>query len=476
MSAKSRRVAPSRRVATSRRVAPWRRALTALALATLVASAGAQVAADATASSLPHDAAALLEGVAGHPAVRAADALAEAAALRVDAVRQPLTLALRYEGRRLNVEPAAEPLPEPFDELFAVDAATDAFSATLVLRPFLVGDLADLADQRRADAERSALQAREARAQIEVEALRAALGLWLADLGVALAEEGEALAVAAAAATERLARVGGASALEAGDAERARREAAAGVRDARRQRDLAAAGLALLSAAPAPLAPFALDPLVGVPPDLVRATLDVALAEVGARNAGRGLAPTLEAAYTWLPEGGDSWTLSLESRTWQPAVTYQTGGGGQGADLGAAVPSANRPTVRGALTVGVAWTLSPQASLEAEATRRQLDAAVAGLAAAHDRARLEQRRLELAQATAADRVALTALDLELRALERDAADARFAAGAIGELERLQAHLNWRRAALAHASARVDLLGAVLDTYRTYARPPSEVLP
>ncbi|MDF1524452.1 MAG: TolC family protein, partial [Trueperaceae bacterium] len=237
------------------------------------------------------------------------------------------------------------------------------------------------------------------------------------------------------------------------------------------------ARLATLVPNGAALAPFALDPVVGVPPDLVRASLDVALAEVGVRNAERGLLPTLEAGYSWLQDDGASLTLSLESRSWQPAVTYQTAGAGGGISaLGGAIPSTAQPTVRGALNVGVAWTISPQTALEAEAVRRQLDAAVAGLASAHDRARLGQRALEVALTATADREELARLDLALRTLERDAADARFASGTIGDLERLQAHLGWRRAAFALASARVEALNAVLDTYLTYAQPLSEVLP
>ncbi|MFN2322645.1 MAG: TolC family protein [Trueperaceae bacterium] len=441
------------------------------------APAWAQAERTVDATSTPAAVATLLEGLAEHPGRRAADALAEAAALRLEAVRQPLSLVLRFDAQRLTVDPAEEPLPPPFDELFAVDAATESLSATLLLRPFLAGDLADLADQRRADAERAALQAREATAQLEAQTIQAALGLWLADLAVDLAAQGEALAAAAAAASERRAAVGGANAVERGDAERALREAAAGLRDARAQRDLATARLATLVPNGAPLAPFALDPVVGVPPDLVRATLDVALAEVGVRNAERGLLPTVEAGYTWLQDDGASFTLSLESRSWQPAVTYQTAGaGGGGNGFASAIPSTAQPTVRGALNVGVAWTLSPQNALEAEAVGRQLDAAVAGLASAHDRARLGQRALEASIAAATDREELARLDLALRTLERDAADARFAAGAIGELERLQAHLGWRRAAFALASARVEALNAVLDTHLTYAQPLSEVLP
>ncbi len=456
---------------------PWRAVLAVLLLVPTPAIVLAQADAPIEATSTTTEAAALLDGLAEHPGRRAADALAEAAALRLDAVRQPLSLVLRFDAQRLTVDPAEEPLPPPFDELFAVDAASESLSATLLLRPFLAGDLADLADQRRADAERAALQAREATAQLEAQTLQAAMGLWLADLGVDLAAQAEALATAAADATERRALVGGANAVERGEAERALREAAAGVRDARAQRDLAAARLATLVPDGAPLAPFALDPVVGVPPDLVRATLDVALAEVGVRNAERGLLPTVEAGYTWLQDDGASVTLSLESRSWQPAVTYQTAGaGGGGNALAGALPSTAQPTVRGALNVGVAWTISPQSALEAEAVRRQLDAAVAGLASAHDRARLGQRSLEATLAAATDRETLARLDLALRTLERDAADARFAAGAIGELERLQAHLGWRRAAFALATARVEALNAVLDTYLTYAQPLSEVLP
>jgi outer membrane protein TolC len=442
------------------------------------ADAGVGTTVDATvdATSTPAAVAALLEGLAQHPGRRAADALAEAAALRLEAVRQPLSLVLRFDAQRLTVDPAEEPLPPPFDELFAIDAASESLSATLLLRPFLAGDLKDLADQRRADAERAALQAREAAAQLEAQTVQAALGLWLADLAVELAAQGEALAAAAADATERRAAVGGANEVERGGADRALREAAAGVREARAQRDLAAARLATLVPNGTPLAPFALDPVVGVPPDLVRASLDVALAEVGVRNAERGLLPTLEAGYSWLQDDGASLTLSLESRSWQPAVTYQTAGAGGGSALGGVLPSTAQPTVRGALNVGVAWTISPQSALEAEAVRRQLDAAVAGLASAHDRARLGQRALEVALTAAADREELARLDLALRTLERDAADARFAAGTVGDLERLQAHLGWRRATFAVASARVEALNAVLDTYLTYAQPLSEVLP
>jgi len=420
---------------------------------------------------------ALLRALDDHPALAAADALARAAALRADAVRAPIALSGQFDLQRLRVEPATDPLPPPFEDLFAVDEASESFSVRVLLRPFLFGDLADLGDQRRIEAERADLQAREARAGLEAQAVQAALGVWLADLGVGLAEDGLALAELAEAGARRRAEVGGASALEVGRAELARREALAALRDARRQRELAVARSASLAGDARLDGPFALTPVFGTPPDVIRATLDLALADVGARNGERALLPTLQAGYTWLLDDGGSVTLGLESRTLQPAISYASGGGGAGGGgLEGLAPEGTAPTVRGVLSVSLSWSLSPQTVLESDALRQQRAAADAGLASAVDRANLTQQALAGALATSATRVELTAFELELATLERDAVDARYAAGGASELERLQAHLQWRQAVLGHARARIDELSAVLDTYTTYAIPLSEVLP
>jgi outer membrane protein TolC len=422
--------------------------------------------------------AALLAALAGHPALAAADALAEAAARRSDAVRAPLALSGQVDLRRLQIEPASDPLPPPFDDLFDVDEASDALTVRLVLRPFLFGDLADLGDQRRIEAERADLQAREARAGLEAQAVQAALGVWLADLAVGLAEEGLALAELAETGARRRAEAGGASAVDVGRAELARREAMAALADARRQRDLAVARSASLAGDARLDGPFDLTPVVGTIPDVVRATLDLALADVGTRNAERALLPTVQGGYTWLLDDGGSVTVGLESRTLQPAVSYAsgTGGGGAGGGLDGLAPEGTAPTVRGVFSVSVAWSFSPQAYLETDALRLQRTAADAGLAAAIDRGNLTQQALEATLLTSATRVELGAFELELATLERDAAAARYAAGAASELERLQAHLQWRGAVLGHARARVERLSAVLDTYTAYAIPLSEVLP
>lgn len=461
------------------------RLATALLLALAVALAAAQGApagahaGSAGAAATRAQVAALLAALTGHPALAAADALAAAAARRVDAVRAPLALSGQVDLRRLQVEPASDPLPPPFDDLFAVDEASDTFSFRLVLRPFLFGDLADLGDQRRIEAERADLQAREARAGLEAQAVQAALGVWLADLAVGLAEEGLALAELADTGARRRAEAGGASAVDVGRAELARREAAAALADARRQRDLAVARSASLVGAARLDGPFDLTPVFGTSPDVLRATLDLALADVGTRNAERALLPTVQGGYTWLLDDGGSVTVGLESRTLQPAVSYASGsagGAGAGGGLDGLAPEGSTPTVRGVFSVSVAWSFSPQAFLEADALGLQRTAADAGLAAAIDRGNLTQQALEAALLTSTARVELAAFELELATLERDAAAARYAAGGASELERLQAHLQWRGAVLGHARARIDRLSTVLDSYTAYAVPLSEVLP
>lgn len=82
-----------------------RRATLVLALALLAALTSLALAQ----ADDPHaDLRRLLDGVASHPGLRAAEAAAEAAALRADAVRSPVSLSLEVSFQRLQVEPASE--------------------------------------------------------------------------------------------------------------------------------------------------------------------------------------------------------------------------------------------------------------------------------------------------------------------------------------------------------------------------------
>jgi outer membrane protein len=428
---------------------------------------------------LDDDLGAFVRATALHPGLRASAAGAEAARLRVAAVHAPITLSLSYEYRRLVVDPATDPLPPPFDDLFAVEESSDTLAIGASFRPFLVGDLRDLGDTRLADLERSELALRETRAGLEAQAVNAAVGLLLGERAVILAEEAILLARRSADATDLRWRQGAATDLE-------RRRAEARVDDAERARATAlrqvqSAGDALerlVGGARLTHVP-ALEPRYDVPPDLIRASLDVAMAELGLRSQSRALLPTVQAGYTWIfDDDGGSLTLGLESRTLQPNLTYSTAGVGAGGALGGvgAVAPGAAPTVRGTFSIGVSWTISPQALLERDASAHTVEAAAAALAGAHDRARAQREALEAGVAAADEFVALARLELDLVRDELRATLTRFEAGLIGPLERDQARLAALQAELDLERARAERLGAVLDFYITYAIALSEVLP
>jgi outer membrane protein TolC len=441
-------------------------ALVACALLTL-ASAGGDGLAD------------LVRATATNPTVRAAMAATEATRLRAAAVSAPVTLSVAYEQRRLFTDGPTDPLPPPFDELFAVDEVSDSLTVTAAFRPFLVGDLRDLADSRLADLERSELAQREARAAVEAQAVNLAVAVLVGEHARVLAETSLELARRGADATSVRLGQGAASEIEARRAALRVEDAERGLANATRQAALAAdalgrlVGSARLSAVPE------LPPVLGVPPDLVRASLDLALAELGLRSLGRGFLPTVQAGYTWLlADDGGSLTLALESRTAQPSLTYARGGGSTspGSAFAGLAPSGALPTVRGAFTIGVTWTISLQASLEQDAAAASFGAAAAALEAAHDRARAQRLSLDAALQAADETVALARLELDLAREEAAAAEARLGAGLIGPLERDASALAATRAELDLWRAQADHLRAVLDYYTAFAIPLSEVLP
>jgi outer membrane protein TolC len=413
---------------------------------------------------------ALLGALAGHPALRAVAALSEAAERRTAAVRAPLEIAGQLELQRRNLFIDGRSLSPAEMELLGVEQSSNRINVRLVMRPFLFGDLVDLYDQRRIDAERAALQARETRANLEAQALRAALGVWLSEYALSLAEGALQLAELAEVGTRARAAAGGASSLEVGRAELTRREAEANLRDARRNLELARAQSDLLAPGARLDGPFALLPVIGTAPEVIRAGLDTALAEVGERNARRALWPTVQGNLSWRYPDGETLTLALESRTLQPALIYDSGSGAS-----AAMPGGAPPTIRN-FGISISWTLALQTLGEGGAARVQGEAARSNLEGAIDRADLTEWSLSTALEGAELRLELAELDLSLATLERDTADLRFASGSISELERLQAHLQWRSSAFAHARARLDRLSAILDTYTSYAIPLSEVLP
>jgi outer membrane protein len=231
-----------------------------------------------------------------------------------------------------------------------------------------------------------------------------------------------------------------------------------------------------------------LAPAYGVPPDLVRASLDVALAELALRSQERALLPTVQAGYTFLfDDDGGSLTLGLESRTLQPSLSYSLGSGG-GTTAGAGIggiggigdvggeAGAALPTLRGAFSISVSWTISLGATLERDAARATLLAAAEALALAHDRLRGERDALEGALEGADEALSYARLALDLALHEERTIEARLEAGIVSPLEVDAARLSVRQAELDLQRAEAQRLSAVLDFYTAFALPLSEVLP
>jgi outer membrane protein len=464
-----------------RAAAPARRAAAVVLLLTLAAAAWQPAhAGDAAAAGV--GLAALLAAVAQHPGLRAADAAADAAALRADAVRSPVSLRLDLESQRLRVEDASDPLPPPFDDLFAIDDATDRATVTAVLRPFVAGEVRDLLDQRLLDLERAELTLRETRAALEAQAVRAAAGVLLAERGVALA------ATPATSATGRWRRRGRGT-------RRARRATSTCAGPSSSSPTPSAASRAPSGSWPRPRrrcanssAPRAsptsptLTPVLGAPPDLVRAALDLALADVGARNQGRALLPTVQAGYTWLGDDGDQ----RHGRPREPLVAtvahvrdrQRRPGGGWAASAAASAATRSKGSRRASAGASRSASAGPSRPRRARARREPPPgrrgrrgargrARPRGAAAPRRRGRARRRPRSVLQAE---------LERSLAIEEAAAAALRFDAGLIGALERDQAHLALTQAELGWWASRVDALGAVLDTYVAYAIPLSEVLP
>lgn len=440
-----------------------------------------------TAAPLPPEVARLLAGLEDHPALVAAQRALDAARADLAAVRFPVTLEGEVGAQRFDV--TAEPAPGV--PRSTVDEAVDEFrwntngSVRARLRPFLVGDLGDLETQRLLSVRRADRQLDRTRASLEAGALQAAAGLLVAERGVRLAEAGRALAQAALDATRLRLDRGAArdSDVRRGELERARADER--VRAAEAQRERAAARLAdlvgpglRLRTLPDPAVLPALPEASAIDPDVLAAQDDVTLAALGVGSAERGLLPTAQVSYAWTTEDG-AVRLSLESRTFQPTIGYETpdpyANLTQGLDPSGAL-LAEPATIDGALTLGLSFTLGPEAAYGVRSAEARLAAAEASLdAASSDAERAADDRAEALRAAQAD-LDFARLDADLAHDEAADLRRRVELGLATPLEALRADLSTLDADLALLNAQVGLLAARLDDYRALAVPLSEVRP
>jgi len=422
---------------------------------------------------------ALLAGVEDHPALRAAQRSVDAARAERRAVRFPVSLEGEVGAQRPSTTVDAQPgVPqEVIDAAEEVEWATQA-SVRARLRPFPLGDLADLDAQRRVALARAERRLRETRASLEAAAVQAAAGLLAAEHGVRVAEAGVLLARDAADATAVRVERGAARAREVERAELEVARAEERLRAAEAARSQAAARLEDLVGPDRTLDALPELPAAdGEDPAVLAAADDATLAAVGVASATRGLLPTAQASYAW-STGDGAVSLSIETRTFQPTVGYETPDPltRAASDAGVDVPEGLDVSVEGNLSLGLSFTLGAENVAAVDAARARLDAAEAAVEAARrEAARASDDRTEAVRA-AREELAFAREDRRLARADADDTRRRADLGVASPLEAHRADLSALQADLAVLNTRIDVLSAQLRGYRELAIPLSEVLP
>ncbi len=442
------------------------RALAAAVCLLLAPLASAQVGAPGVA---PGQLAGLLASADQHPAVRAAAAALEAAKAQLRAARSPVHFDVNSSLTLLDVDeidvnpvlPGVQPLERTLLNV----------SAGLSFRPFAFGDIRDLVDQREVAVAQAELDLREALVGMQVRALTAAYEAELARDGLEVALQGAELAREALAATALRAQRGAASQRDVREAERGVAEAEGLVLDARENLELAELGLlSLLVGSPAPrdlpdidVLLAALPPPPGEPVDALRAGLQARLAELAPRGAQRALLPVAQASYSFNLGEHDTLSLSLESRTLQPSVGFSHEAVGR---------SFPQTEIRGAFTVGVAWSIAPESFAALDAAEAQLEAARLGLEATLQGTEVRARALAVAVDQAERSLALARARHQDAAVRLAETEARLQAGLTAPLELQSDALALTRAQVELRSASLGALRSRLDLYVFAAVPLS----
>ena len=406
-----------------------------------------------------------------HPALQAARLSFSAAQARLGAATSPVSVNVSGGVNTLDRDVLAL-IPE-IPGVLEFPTTTGQLSTDVTFRPLVFGDVADLVSQRELDAEGALLDYRETLTSLEARALEAALGVRLAEESLELARRGVELAETALEVTRRRLARGAAT-------ERALRDAQAGVQEAqtfagRAEADLNLARLTLVGLVGEARLPPGSDllkplldlPLVGgVPLEVQRARLELALAQVNARNVSRNLYPTVQAGYTQNLDDRSSLSLSLDSRTLQPSLGYDYVDPGRGL---------LQSTVRGTFSVGFSLDLSPGTYRAVDAAQTLVEAARAGLQAAEGGAALQREGLENALSQAQRDLALREARFGNAQQDFEEARRREDLGLSTSLETLGALVDLLEADVDLRSARQRVLVSLLDLYEFYALPVSQVL-
>lgn len=403
-----------------------------------------------------------------HPNLLQARYSLEAAQAQLRALQSPVSLQAQggVSFFQTTPPPGAPVCPNPINpECAALPDSGRNISLGLAFTPFPFGDIADQVNGAAIGVEQALVGYRQAKAQLEGQAIEAFYRVQLSGSGLEAARVGLRLAQANLEATKLRDARGAANPGEVRQAEANLRQAAVQVSDAERNLALAQSGLADLVGNSAAQPPKLAVPQPANPPAVRQAELNLAQARLNYDKAVRSVLPVLQGSYTRYPNATDSVGVSINSRTLQPTLNYSS-----------QVPSsrtAPQDRIEGTLTIGLSLNLSLGLGDALEAAQKQVDAAGQALEAARRSAKLQEDSLRSALQTAEANLANANQAVSDAQKSLEEAKERERLGLASPLATLQAELALAQARTALVQADLSRTQRVLDLYRFYAVPPSE---
>jgi outer membrane protein len=404
-----------------------------------------------------------------HPSIVQARLGVEAAQAQVRAIQSPVSLNTQggftfFQNQAPNSTNC--PAPNPQNPACAnLPSDGRQVQVGLSFTPIPFGDVADALNRAQIGVEQAALGLRSARAQLEASAIESALRIRLAQAGLEVARTAQKLAQANLEATRIRAGREAASPGEVRQAEAQVRGAAIQVSDAERSLALSRQSLTDLLGSADLTPPAVAIPAPQVPPQVRQAEFGLSNSRVQYDGAVRGVLPVLNASYTRNTSPNDSLSASINSRTLQPSISYSN-----------TSQARTEPTVRqdGVFTIGFSATIAFGVVDALEAAQKQVDAANQAIEAARRNAKTQEDLLR-SQLQTADLNLANALQGRVDA-EKTLAEARERErlGLTSPLATVQAELGLVQAQLNLEQAQLSRTSRVLDLYRFYALPVSEV--
>jgi outer membrane protein TolC len=403
-----------------------------------------------------------------HPSLLQARYGLEAAQAQLTATQSPLSVQAQggrgWQTLGFDTCPAA-PTPCTFN------ASATNLGLSLSLTPFPFGDVADGVEQARLTVVQAQIGYRQARSQLEAQALELAYRVRLAEAGVELARSSLKIAQAGLEATKLRESKGGVNPGEMRQSEASLRQAQFGLSDAERNLGLARQALTDLVGSPAAIPGLPSLPDTAVPPAVLQAELQLAQARLNFARNERSLWPVAQASYTNAASSSNSWGASINSRTLQPTLSYNFAS----SDVSPAIPGgSSTPRTKDEIRLGVSWNFSLGAFDALQAGYNQLASAQAGIEAARRNSKLQEDSLKAGLSAADSSLSLAQQALKDAEQSLTEARERERLGLASPLSSLQSELALAQAKLSLEQAQLTKLSRTLDLYRFYALPLTEV--